>query len=103
AIAALRHLNEALEQEITRIASAVHDEAGQLLVALHLALTDISRDVTEPVRERLRGLNPIFAQIKNQLRRLYHELRPTILDNLGWIPAIRFLVDGFSRRYSIPF
>ena len=102
AITALRHLNEALEQEIRRIASAVHDEAGQLLVALHLALADISRDVTEPVRERLRGLNPIFAQIEDQLRRLSHELRPTILDDLGWIPAIRFLADGVSRRNSIP-
>src|SRR5256886_11113316 len=34
AIAALRHLNETLEEEIKRIAYAVHDEAGQLLVAV---------------------------------------------------------------------
>ncbi len=102
AIAALRHLNEALEQEIRRIASAVHDEAGQLLTALHLTLAEISRDVPEPVRNRLGDLNPIFAQIEDQLRRLSHELRPTILDDLGCIPAIRFLADGVSRRNGIP-
>src|SRR5467141_4455312 len=43
AIAALRHLNETLEQEIKRVAYAVHDEAGQLLVAVHLALADVAR------------------------------------------------------------
>src|SRR5437016_14523055 len=44
AIAALRQLNETLEEEIKRIAYAVHDEAGQLLVAVHLALADVARE-----------------------------------------------------------
>ena len=41
----LRQLNETLEEEIKRIAYAVHDEAGQLLVAVHLALADVSREL----------------------------------------------------------
>jgi len=36
------------------------------------------------------------------LRRYSHELRPTILDDLGWIPAIRFLADGISKRANLP-
>ncbi|HZC81728.1 MAG TPA: ATP-binding protein, partial [Nitrospiraceae bacterium] len=31
-----------------------------------------------------------------------HELRPTILDDLGWIPAIRFLAEGVSKRADLP-
>jgi len=40
----LRQLNETLEEEIKRIAYAVHDEAGQLLVAVHLALAEVARN-----------------------------------------------------------
>jgi len=28
--------------------------------------------------------------------------RPTILDDLGWVPAIRFLADGVSKRANLP-
>jgi signal transduction histidine kinase len=32
------------------------------------------------------------------LRRLSHELRPPILDQLGLMPALQFLSDGFRKR-----
>ena len=48
AVTALRQLNETLEEEIKRIAYAVHDEAGQLLVAVHLALAEVA--MAEPSR-----------------------------------------------------
>src|SRR6267142_1317689 len=45
AVKALRQLNETLEEEIKRIAYAVHDEAGQLLVAVHLALAEVAPEL----------------------------------------------------------
>ncbi len=45
AVKALRQLNETLEEEIKRIAYAVHDEAGQLLVAVHLALAEVALEL----------------------------------------------------------
>jgi signal transduction histidine kinase len=45
AVKALRQLNESLEEEIKRIAYAVHDEAGQLLVAVHLALAELALEL----------------------------------------------------------
>jgi signal transduction histidine kinase len=101
AIASLRHLNETLEQEIQRIARAVHDEAGQLLVAVHLALADVARDAPSPLRDRIQLTAGLLNQIEEQLRRLSHELRPTVLDDLGLAPAIRFLADGFSKRTGL--
>src|SRR5215472_13942335 len=47
AVRALRQLNETLEEQIKRIAYAVHDEAGQLLVAVHLAVAEVARDLPE--------------------------------------------------------
>ncbi len=101
AIAALRRLNETLEEEIKRIAYAVHDEAGQLLVAVHLALSDVARELPEPQKEQLGHIEELLNQVEKQLRQYSHELRPTILDDLGWIPALRFLADGVSKRAKL--
>jgi signal transduction histidine kinase len=101
AVRALRQLNETLEEEIKRIAYAVHDEAGQLLVAVHLALADVSRELPKPQQEQVRQIESLLNQVENHLRRYSHELRPTILDDLGWIPAIRFLAEGISKRANL--
>jgi signal transduction histidine kinase len=101
AIAALRQLNETLEEEIKRIAYAVHDEAGQLLVAVHLALADVARELPEPQKEQVGRIEELLNQVEKQLRRYSHELRPTVLDDLGWIPAIRFLAEGVSKRANL--
>lgn len=47
AVKSLRHLNDTLEAEIKRIAYAVHDDAGQLLVAVHLALAEFAGGLPE--------------------------------------------------------
>jgi signal transduction histidine kinase len=41
-------------------------------------------------------------EVEKHLRRYSHELRPTILDDLGWIPAIRFLAERVTKRASLP-
>lgn len=101
-VKALRRLNETLEEEIRRIAYAVHDEAGQLLVAVHLALAEMSQDLPKPQREQIEKIEGLLKEVEKQLRRYSHELRPTILDDLGWIPALRFLAEGVSKRSSVP-
>jgi len=40
-LVAWRHINETLEQEIRRIAHALHDDSGQLLVSVHLQLAQV--------------------------------------------------------------
>jgi len=101
AVTALRQLNETLEEEIKRIAYTVHDEAGQLLVAVHLALADLSRELPKPLQEQVAQIEGLLNQVENHLRRYSHELRPTVLDDLGWIPAIRFLAEGISKRANL--
>src|SRR5207253_4611449 len=94
---ALRHLNEALEEEVKRIAHALHDEAGQLLASVHIGLAEIARDLPPHVAQRLADVGGLLNKIEEQLRHLSHELRPTILDDLGLQPALEFLADGVSR------
>jgi signal transduction histidine kinase len=102
AVTALRQLNETLEEEIKRIAYAVHDEAGQLLVAVHLALADVASELPERQQAKFARITELLNEVEKHLRRYSHELRPTILDDLGWISAIRFLADGISKRANLP-
>src|SRR6266436_282012 len=102
AVKALRQLNETLEEEIKRIAYAVHDEAGQLLVAVHLALAEVARDLPKVQQAQVGNIEGLLNQVEKHLRRYSHELRPTILDDLGWIAAIRFLAEGISKRADLP-
>jgi signal transduction histidine kinase len=97
---ALRRLNEMLEEEAKRIAHALHDEAGQLLTSVHLALEEIASALPE-TRQHLRTVRALLDGIEEQLRRLSHELRPTILDDLGLVPALEFLAQGISARAGI--
>lgn len=98
AILALRHSNEVLEQEIKRIAHALHDEAGQLLVAVHLALAQLEVDAPAHLQSRCREVTALLNQVEQGLRNLSHELRPTMLDDLGLVPTLEFLAHRVSER-----
>jgi signal transduction histidine kinase len=99
--AALRHLNELLEREAHRLARELHDEAGQLLAAVHLALEEATHDLPSQQKQRLDRVKEILTEIEGHLRRISHELRPLVLDDLGLGPAIRFLADGVSKRSGL--
>jgi signal transduction histidine kinase len=102
AVSALRMMNDRLEQQIKSIAYSVHDEAGQLLAAVHLALASLSIELPKTQQEQIVEIEGLLNGVANQLRQYSHELRPTVLDDLGWVPAIRFLAQGVSKRANLP-
>ena len=102
AVSALRQMNERLEQQIKSIAYSVHDEAGQLLAAVHLALATLTLELPAPQQEQIIQIEELLNEVERQLRQYSHELRPTVLDDLGWAPALRFLAQGVSKRANLP-
>lgn len=98
--AALRRLNAILEEEAKRIAHVLHDEASQFLAVVYLEISEIERQAPA-MAERVQMITSHLDQVREQLRRLSHELRPPMLDQLGLIPALRFLADGFAKRAGI--
>lgn len=99
---AWQRLNEALENEAKRIAHALHDEAGQLLASVHFAIADIAGELPPQSRARLQEVRGLLNKIETELRNLSHELRPTVLDRLGLLPALQFLAESVTRRAGIP-
>jgi signal transduction histidine kinase len=100
--AALRRLNNVLEDEAKRIAHALHDEAAQLLASVYLELAEIQRLAPpQAIRTHTERISSQLDVVSDQLRRLSHELRPPILDQLGLMPALEFLADGFRKRAGL--
>ena len=92
---------DAREQEARRIGRELHDQAGQLLASLHFALEEVGAELDPAGRERIPGLRAMVDEVEQQLRRISHEMRPPILDDLGLVPALDFMAHGLARRAGL--
>ena len=96
----LSRLVSSQEMERRRIARDLHDQMGQRLTALRLkieSLQDLSPD-SEDFRPRLKRLQEIAERIDSDVSFLAWELRPTILDDLGLLDAVKAFADEWSRH-----
>jgi two-component system sensor histidine kinase UhpB len=99
----------AQEAERRRVAREIHDDSCQLLVALDLRLSKAMADApTGAPRESIAAAQALVAHAQNALRRLMHDLRPAVLDDVGLIPAIESCVEqhliaaGVKVRLELP-
>ena len=94
-------LHDLLEAQMKRIAQSLHDGAGQLLAAVHLKLAEVGTRLPEEHRGRIGDLELLLDRMEDELRRISHELRPLILDDLGLMPAVNFLRYGVAQRTGL--
>jgi signal transduction histidine kinase len=97
------------EEESTRIAREIHDELGQRLTGLKLDLAWIAARLRREAPER--DLAAIGAKVKEmaeladdtiaQVRRIATELRPGVLDDLGFVAALEWQCQEFARRTGV--
>jgi signal transduction histidine kinase len=98
---ALHRINDILEEQSKRIAHAVHDEASQLLAAVFLRLDEASREMSPACASCFDEIKRMLELIEVQLREIAHDLRPTVLDDLGLVPAVQGFSERVSKRYGI--
>jgi PAS domain S-box-containing protein len=99
-----RHLQAAREEEKTRIARDLHDELGATLTALRMDSSWILRrmpDGDEFAARKSRGIVQMADSAIQFIRRTITELRPSILDNLGLVAALRWQAKEFQGRTGI--
>ena len=98
------YLQDVREAERTRISRELHDELGQNLTALRLGLDWAQRHL-QPGQDRLAArllrLRELSEATVRSLQTIASELRPGILDDLGLVPAIEWLVESFGERTGI--
>jgi signal transduction histidine kinase len=98
------HLQSVAEQEKASLARELHDELGGLLVG---ALMDISwadqhlAETEVDMKQRLRRIHQNLASSIDLKRRIIEELRPTLLDNVGFIAALRWQLKETCARAGL--
>jgi signal transduction histidine kinase len=97
----LRLVN-AQEEERQRISRELHDELGQALTALKINL-DVARralpaEAPMKLRRSLDEATSLAVQTLETARNLSLELRPTMLDDLGLVSALRWEIDRYEQR-----
>jgi signal transduction histidine kinase len=89
------------EEERRRLSRELHDETAQVFSAVKLQLALLREKVEHDSADRLdRVLGLVDAGIKS-IRDVTNDLRPSLLDDLGLVPALRALVDDFSERSGL--
>lgn len=100
----LKQVINAQEEERKRIARELHDELAQALTGLLMSL-DTTEEVLKPehdmVRRQLQRTRDISQQALEQTRGLILDLRPRMLDDLGLMPAIRWLAESHLKAAGI--
>jgi len=91
----------AQEGERRRIAQELHDEVGQSMTAVLLALKRASDEASEPLREELLQAQEITRGSLDEVRRLVRRLRPGVLDDLGLVSAVTSLATEFSTHTGL--
>lgn len=93
-----RRLMEVQETERRGIARELHDEIGQALTAVKMNLQAIQRFApASQIDDSMR----IIDQTLSQIRDISLNLRPSILDDLGLVPALRWYADRQAKRAGL--
>jgi signal transduction histidine kinase len=89
------------EAERRRLSRELHDETAQVFSAVKLQLASLREDMDRESAKRLdRVLELVDSGIKS-IRDVTNYLRPSLLDDLGLVPALRALVDEFSESTGV--
>jgi len=91
----------AQEEERRRVARELHDETSQALASLMIGLTMLEKVGEEDREKRVAELREYVSQILDGVRRLALELRPSTLDELGLIPALRAYIKEYRNKFHI--
>jgi len=100
-------LVETQESERRNLARELHDEIGQLLTSLRLnldlAIRSMPKDQTsvDEAQKQLARANETASQLLSKIREISLDLRPTLLDDLGLLPALLTQFDRFSARTNL--
>lgn len=92
----------AQEDERKRIARELHDETGQTLTSLMMGLKSVAERCPTAAQEcRLEEMRAVVKNTLGEIHRLAVELRPSILDDMGLVPALEKYVADYRERHGL--
>jgi len=104
----LRHLSRQLlltqEEERKRISRELHDEIVQTLVGINVHLASLTMKAPfniKDLRKKISQTQRLVEKSVTIVHRFARGLRPTVLDDLGLIPALQSFIKDFTKETKI--
>jgi signal transduction histidine kinase len=92
----LRRMLGATEDERRRLARELHDEIAQLLTVIQMSLHNVALDT--PAMTQAKAL---LVKTQQEVHRIIHDLRPSLLDDLGLPTAMKSYAEDHLKRQGI--
>jgi signal transduction histidine kinase len=92
------------EEERKRISRELHDVVAQMLTGINVRLATLKREATADTRNLARSITQTQRLVEKSVdivHRFAYELRPTVLDDLGLIPALNTLLKNYTKKTGI--
>jgi signal transduction histidine kinase len=89
------------EEERRRLSRELHDETAQVFSAVKMELGVLREGVSPIQAARLDQVLGLIDTGIRGIRSVTNDLRPSLLDDLGLLPALRSLVADFGERSGI--
>jgi len=102
----VEHLLARRDQELGRTARGLHEGIGQWLAAANAQLEALEEQLPPSggaaARARLHDARVLLERTVRELRDLAQELRPSVLEDFGYVQALRWYVGRLRSRVSAP-
>jgi signal transduction histidine kinase len=96
-----QRLKDVQEAERRDIARELHDEIGQDLTGLKYLLDSTSRRSWDEVADTIARSGALVDALTAKVRDLSLSLRPSMLDDLGLLPALLWLIRRYTDRFGV--
>lgn len=91
------------EEERRHLARELHDEFSQWLTAIHLnaeTISQLSKKQNPHIHDSAKIIDESASEMYNNIHGMIHQLRPMLLDELGLVESIKYLVEQWQARHS---
>lgn len=92
---------QAHEEERKNIVRDLHDSIGQSLYSMIVKLKIAEQQKGETLQRNLESIAKIAEYSLEEMKRISHTIRPEILDDLGFIPALKSYMEDYKKTYEI--
>ena len=99
-----RQLLSAQEEERKMISRELHDQIAQTLTGINVRLASLKTESTlnnKGLQKKISSTQRLVEKSVDIVHRFARELRPTVLDDLGLIPALHSFMKSFTRRTGV--
>ncbi|HEY2416485.1 MAG TPA: CHASE3 domain-containing protein [Steroidobacteraceae bacterium] len=101
------HLQQLSEKEKASLARELHDELGGLLIAVKMDVSWLQKRwpmaIDPDIQTRWTRVLKVLDDGVDFKRRIVENLRPTLLDNMGLLPAVRWITEETCNRAGLPY